>query len=399
MAKPVKIYENLYWVGDRDWNIRNFHGYNTRRGTSYNAYLITGDEPVLIDSVKETFGEQLLDCISRLVDPSKIKYVISNHAELDHSGSIDKVMGVAPNAEVIATAKGEETLKKYFPDAVNWKFRVVKTGDSLEACGMKFDFVSTPMAHWPDSMVTYCGELETLFSMDCFGQHYAAPNLYDDEVPLDVLMYEAKKYYANILMLFGRIVKKTIGGLEGLNIKTIAPSHGVIWRKNLDMIINSYMDWADCKPEKKLVVVYDTMWGSTDMMAQAIIGAAAQKGVATCQLNLTVSDMADVVTEIIDASAVVVGSSTLNNVMLPNVAGFLAYLQGLKPAGKYGTAFGSHGWKGGGAMDVYEALEKIGIERICEPVTCQYRPSPEDIKACEALGEKLADIILSGSKE
>lgn len=397
MAKPLKIAENLYWVGARDWNIRNFHGYNTRRGTSYNAYLITGDTPILIDSVKASFADQLLDSVSRLVDPSTIRYVISNHSELDHSGGLGKVMQAAPKAEVIATAKGVETLKKYFPGAESWNFRTVKTGDSLEACGMKFDFISTPMAHWPDSMVTYCGDMELLFSMDCFGQHYAAPALYDDEVSLDVLMYEAKKYYANILMLFGSVVKKTVGALDGLKISMIAPSHGVIWRKNLDLIIKSYLDWAECKAAKKLIVVYDTMWGSTEAMAQAIIAGAAQKGVATCQLNLTVSDMADVVSEVLDTAALVIGSSTLNNVMLPNVAGFLTYLQGLKPAGKYGTSFGSHGWKGGGAKDVYDALEKIGIERVCEPITCSYRPTHDDLAACEALGEKLAERIISGS--
>lgn len=392
MSKPVEISRGLYWVGVKDWNVRNFHGYTTVRGSSYNAYLITGEKNILIDTVKAPFAGKLLENISSIIDPSKLDVVISNHSEPDHSGSMPAVMAAAPGAVVIATAKGKETLENYYGGG--WNLKVVKTGYSFESGEIKLDFVATPMAHWPDSMVTYWKDREILFSMDAFGQHYAAPQLFDGEVPRDVLMHEAKKYYANILMPLGKIVKKTIEALGGLKISMLAPSHGVVWKENPGGIIQSYLDWADLKPARKVLVVYDSMWGSTDAMANAIVKGAAAKGVDAFLLKLTANDMTDITTEVLDAAAVAIGSPTLNGGMLPTVSAFLTYIGGLKASGKAGAAFGSHGWGGGGAKAVEEMMDEIGFEKVSGAVTCRYKPEAETLKMCEELGAKLAEKAL-----
>jgi len=391
MAERLEILDNIFYVGVKDWNVRDFHGYTTTRGSSYNAYLILDKKNVLIDTAKAAFSERLLENIASVIDPSKIDYVISNHTEPDHSGSMPAVMEAMPDATVIATAKGKEGLLKYYGG--DWKWQIVKTGDSLEIGNRKLEFISTPMLHWPDSMFTYSRADKLLFSMDGFGQHYANSFLFDDEAPFEVLMQEAKKYYANILMHLGGIAKKTLAAAEGLPIEMIAPSHGLLWRKHIPDIINAYLTWVDCKPASKVLVIYDSMWGSTETMARAILEGASRHGVDARLLKLSANDLTDVTTEVLDAGAIAIGSPTLNNGLMPSVSAFLTYMQGLKPAGKTGAAFGSHGWGGGGAVAVDAALDKIGIARMRPPITCVYKPDAAVIDDCRKLGSELAEKV------
>ena len=394
--KSVEIKPGIYWVGYVDWNIRNFHGYQTHRGTTYNAYLIVDEKIALIDSVKKGYGNNLLENVSQIIDPSKIDYIVSNHTEPDHSSELLKVAEVAPNAEVIATKKGAAGLKKYFKE--DWDITEVKTGDSISLGKRTLEFISTPMLHWPDSMFTYVPEEKLLFSMDAFGQHLATSFRFNDEVDENVIMEEARVYYANIIMHLGSIVKKTLKAAEGLDIEMIAPSHGVIFRNGLERIIGKYQDWAVFKPEPKLLVIYDTMWQSTELMANEIAKGAIEQGIEVKKLSVQANDITHLATEMLDAAAVAIGSPTLNNGLLPTVAEFLTYIKGLRPGNKVGFAFGSHGWAGGAVELVEEVLNEIGTELTTEGIKVQYRPTPEELAMCRQAGADLAKKALEKVK-
>ncbi len=391
--KSVEIKPGIYWVGYVDWNIRNFHGYRTHRGTTYNAYLVVDEKIALIDSVKAGYGKNLLGLISEIIDPSKIDYIISNHTEPDHSSELLRVAEVAVNAQVIATAKGAAGLKKYFK--ADWDIREVKTGDSISLGKRTLEFIATPMLHWPDSMFTYMPEEKLLFSMDAFGQHLATSHRFNDEVDENIIMEEARVYYANIIMHLGSIVKKTLKAAEGMAIEMIAPSHGVIFRSGLDKIISKYQDWSVFKPEPKVLVIYDTMWQSTEMMATAIADGAAEVGIDVQKLSVQANDITHLATEMLDCAGVAIGSPTLNNGLLPTVSEFLTYIKGLRPGNKLGFAFGSHGWAGGAVPMIQDLLTEIGTELTSEGVTCQYRPTDDELAICYQAGKTLAEKALA----
>ncbi|GAP72222.1 flavodoxin/nitric oxide synthase [Candidatus Symbiothrix dinenymphae] len=273
--KIKEIAKGIYSVGVADWNVRNFHGYLTQKGTSYNAYLIMDEKITLIDTVKAHFSQELIDRISQIVSLDKIDYVVSNHVEMDHSGALPEVMKHLPNATVLTSQAGEREFKLHFnPD---WKFQIVKTGDSISLGKRTLSFIMTPMVHWPDNMVTYCPEEKILFSNDAFGQHLASSNVFDDE-PLDVIMEEAKKYYANIIMPYSAQVVGALEAVQKLAIQMIAPSHGLIWKNNIPAILEHYTKWAHCGTDKKVVIAFDSMYGSTEKIAYAIRNAFEAKG-------------------------------------------------------------------------------------------------------------------------
>ncbi|MCJ7521664.1 MAG: FprA family A-type flavoprotein, partial [Dehalococcoidia bacterium] len=328
----VTLAKGVYWVGAVDWNIRNFHGYSTHVGTTYNSYLVVDEKIALIDTVKAPFYDEMLNRVKQIVDPEKIDYVVSNHVEMDHSGSLPMAMKDARNAKLITQEKfGEGGLRKTFHS--DWPFETVKEGSELSLGKRKIVFIPTPMLHWPDSMCSYLVEDKILFSMDAFGQHIAHSSRFDDEIGLDVIMPEATKYYANILMPFGDLIVKAVDKLGGLDIGMIAPSHGVIWRSHLKDIVNAYASWGRGDSKNKALVIYDTMWGSTEKMAHALADGIISENVETRLYNLTQSDKSDIIKEVLDARVLLVGSPTLNNGIFPSVAGFLCYLKGLKPKG------------------------------------------------------------------
>ena len=386
--KPVQISENIYWVGGIDWNIRSFHGYSTPRGTTYNAYLIADEKVTLIDTVKHYLIDEMLDRISEIVDPAKIDYVVSNHVEMDHSGGLPRIMALNPNAKLFTSPNGEKGLKAHYGG--NWDYNVMKSGETLSLGKRTLSFVNTPMVHWPDNMVCYLPEEKILFSNDAFGQHLAASERFDDQLPLGIVMEEAAKYYANIVLPYGGQVRKALEAVAGLEIETIAPSHGIIWRSHIPEIIREYHKWSGYETEEKVVIVYDTMWGSTEKIAQAIQNAYEAKGIAVRMMNLKHNDISDIMTEVLTAKYICVGSPTLNNNILPTVAAFLAYLKGLAPQNRVGLAFGSYGWGGQSVGLIEEALKSMRFE-VLEQIRIQYIPSGEQLsketkKVMEGLG-------------
>ncbi len=380
----IEIAKDVYWVGGIDWNLRNFHGYMTQEGSTYNAYLIIDKKVTLIDFVKSTVKDQLFERIKQIIDPKKIDILVCNHVEMDHSGALPDLMEMLPNATVVASPQGEKGLLAHYRK--DWKVKVVKTGDHISLGKRTLQFINTPMVHWPDNMVSYCPEEKILFSNDSFGQHYATNEIFDVENPYDIIMKEAKKYYANIVLPYVNPVKKEYEALKGLDIKTIAPSHGVIWTKHVPDIVSNYVDWVSNKTRKKALIVYDTMWGSTEKIAfQSIAEAFEAKGYVIDIKNLQNDHISDVMTSFMDAEYIAVGSPTLNKNILPTVAAFLTYLKGLSPGGRKAIAFGSYGWGGESVKQIAEYFEQCKFD-VIEQFNFKYVPFKDDLSdMCQQL--------------
>lgn len=385
--KAIEIKKGIYWVGGIDWNLRNFHGYLTQRGSTYNSYLIIDDKITLIDNVKHYLAEEQIKRISQIVDPKKIDYIIQNHIEMDHSGSLPYIMEKCPNAKIIASPKGIEGIPKHYKQ--DWDFQVVKSGDELTLGKRTLNFVQTPMVHWPDNMVSYCPQEKLLFSNDSFGQHIASSERFDDEYPLNIMMHEAAKYYANIVLPYSRQVQKALEILSDLEIDTICPSHGLIIRKYIPQLLQKYKKWSSNKADKKALIIYDTMWGSTKKIAQSIQEAFDEKEYNTRLFNLQSIHISDIMTEILTAEYICVGSPTLNNNILPTVAAFLTYLKGLAPKDRIGLAFGSYGWGGQSVKLVENDLQSCGFTML-DQIRLQFVPD-EDI--LQDVKEKVKDQI------
>lgn len=388
--KAVEVKKGIYWVGAVDWSLRSFHGYTTKRGSTYNAYLIIDEKITLVDTVKAPFAAEMISRIKSVIDPSKIDYIVSNHVEMDHSGAIKDVLALAPNAKVVTSApQGVKGLTAHYGEM---DFMPVKSGDTLSLGSRTLSFVPTPMLHWPDNMVTYCPEEKILFSNDAFGQHYASGGRFDDEEPLGDVLHEARTYYANIVMPYSTQAAGAVKAVEGLSIELIAPSHGVMWRSHISEIIEEYKKWSSLKMNKEAVVVYDSMWHSTEKMAKTIVEAFASKGYNAKLCDLKAWDNSEVINEILTAEYIAVGSPTLNNQMLPTVASFLTYLKGLAPknSGKKAFAFGSYGWGGQSIGLVEKELTDCGFEIALEKQRIQYIPSQ---KSLDELENKVLEII------
>ena len=387
----IKLMDGVYWVGAVDWGVRSFHGYITHRGTTYNSYLIVDEKVALVDFVKAPFAEDQLSHIREIVDPKEIDYIVSNHAEPDHSGSIRRMIEEAPQAEVVATSRGRMTLQRYYGEGL--KITPIEEKPSLNLGERSLTFVPVPMAHWPDSMVSYMPEERLLLSNDAFGQHLASSGRFDDEVDGAVLMQEATSYYANILMPLWRSVGRAVNALSGVKVDMIAPSHGVIWRSKPGLILDAYSRWLAGETKRKAVIVYDTMWGSTEKVARAIAEGVAAGGVEVKLFSLSSSHNSDVVTELLEAKAVLVGSPTLNNHVFPTVAGFLAYMRGLKPVNKIGAAFGSYGWGGGAKRFVEAEMQAAGVQLIDSDLDFVFRPNEAELKRAFEYGKMIAGKV------
>lgn len=393
---PEPLGKGIYWVGAIDWDLRSFHGYITQKGSSYNAYLIVDEKIALIDAVKAEYAPKLMARVGQLIDPAKIDYVISLHVEMDHSGGLPYVLEQAPNAQLItSTPAGIKGLEAHFGPM---EIQPVKTGDVLSLGSRSLHFLQTPMLHWPDNTVAFMPEEGILFSSDAFGQHYASTARYDDQVPQDTLFFEAAKYYANIVLPFGTQTQKALQALEGLEIKTIAPAHGIIWRtpEGIAKITEKYAQWARQDTQEKALVVYDTMWDSTSLMAHAIAEGFEEAGLSVNVMPLQINHISDIMAELLETKYIAIGSPTLNNNMLPTVAGFLSYMKGLGAKNRIGMAFGSYGWSGQSAPLIQEFLQGLNWELPLDPQRSIYIPNTEFL---EELHQKAASLAANKVSE
>lgn len=399
--KKIALADNVYWVGAIDWISRDFHGYSIN-GTTYNAFLIIDEKVTLIDTVKKPYKSELLHRIRNIIDPKKIDYLVVNHVEMDHTGCLPEIVEAIQPEKIICSKMGHKALLQHFhqPD---WPYHPVSPGEEISLGKRTLNFIETRMLHWPDSMFTYLKEDQILFTSDAFGEHLATSERFDDEVEQGLLMHEATKYYANILNLYSPLVKRLLAKVEEMQlpIRMLAPDHGVVWRTNPGRIIEAYGRWSNQQGNGKAIVIYDTMWESTRLMANAICDGLHDVGVEYKLLDLQVTHRSDVMTDVLESSGFVLGSPTLNNGMLPRMADFLSYMRGLKPAGKVAAAFGSYGWSGEAVKMMNEIVQELDVV-LCHPgVKVQYVPAHAQLKECVELGQtvgRAVQALMGGEK-
>jgi anaerobic nitric oxide reductase flavorubredoxin len=389
------IRDDIWWAGAIDWRVRDFHGYETPRGTTYNAYLIIDEKIALVDGCRDGFGHEMLlrvrDCCSR----RPVDYMVINHVEPDHSGAIPYLVEELQPSRLFCTKRALDVLILMFGQAVvgKWDVQVVSTGDELSLGSKTLQFIEAPMLHWPDSMFTYVKEAKTLLPNDAFGQHLACSKRFADEVDINVVMEEAAKYYANILMPFGSPIQKMLAkiGEMGLEIEAIGPSHGVAWRRpeHVARIVQAYAEWSEFKAPERVSLIFDTMWHSTEKMTMAIADGVAQEGVECVVMGLDVTSRAEVARMVLESRAFLVGSPTLNNQMFPTVGGFLTYIKGLRPKNRIAGAYGSCGWAGGAVKQIDAELRGLGLD-VLDSIEVKYAPNAEQLEACVELGRDVA---------
>lgn len=391
-----KINDNVTWIGKTDWELKKFHGdeFTTTKGSSYNAYLIQDEKTVLIDTVWLPYDKEFVNNLKEEIDLTKIDAIIIQHGEVDHSGALIELMKEIPNTPIYCTANGVKSIKgQYHKD---WNFIPVKTGDVLNIGKYNLKFIEAPMLHWPDTMFTYMEGADILFSNDGFGQHLASEFLYADQVDKSELWNQAITYYANILAPFSMLVTKKINEILDMKlpIKMICPSHGLIWRKNPEEIVQKYLNWANNYQENQITVIYDTMWNSTRKMAEAIVEGIknVDKQVTVKIMNTSKDDKTEVLTEVFKSKAILVGSPTVNNGYLHSIAGILEMIKGMKLKNKKAAAFGSYGWSGEAASQITESLKKAGFIVNNDGIKLMWAPDEERKKKCIKFGEEFAKI-------
>ena len=387
----IKLSDKVYSVGITDWDQRDFHGYETPRGVTYNSYLLMDEKIAVFDAVKYTFVDEFISRLKELVSLDKIDYVIVNHVEPDHSSGLPALMKLAPQAKVVCTEQGRSAIIKHY--GVEYDFMVVKEGDTLSLGGSNLKFIPLPMLHWPDSMATYLVEDEIMFSNDAFGQHICTTRKFDDENEFSEIMEEAEKYYANILMPLSRIAQRAMPKVESVPVKMVAPSHGIIWRTHIDKIFKKYEQWAVGYTEPKVIIVYDTMWGSTEKMARKILEGIASTGVVVKLHRATASPSSEIAKDILEARGVIVGSPTQHNGVLKTIGGLLYYFRGLQPKGKLAAAFGAYGWAGGSNGMIEQALKEAGMD-VQPGLTAKWVPNEQELGACFTFGQQFGEMIL-----
>lgn len=389
MRKHIK--NNVSWVGWIDWELESFHGddYSIFNGSSQNAYLVEEEKTVLIDTVWTPHRFDFVENLKKEIDLKKIDYVIANHGECDHSGSLTALMDEIPDVPIYCTSAAVKSLEGQYGKR-GWNFRTVKTGDTLDiGNGKKLVFVEMRLLHWPDSMATYMTGDNILFSNDAFGQHFAVEELFNDRANQCLLWKEAMKYYTNILNPFSALVARKLTELEGMNlpIDIIAPSHGVVWRDDPMQIVKKYAEWADAYQENQVTVVYDTMWEGTAKLAHEIAQELHRQSPDTVVkvLSIARADKNEIMTEVFKSKAIAVGSPTVCNSYLSSVAGWLEFLKQLKFRGKKAAAFGCYGWSGESVKLLQAKLAEAGFEVAEENVRSLWNPEEEDFAAVPAL--------------
>ena len=393
MKKRIK--NNVFWIGYIDWDLQKFHGddFTIHSGSSQNAYLIKEEKTVLMDTVWAPHQFEFLRNLESEIDLKKIDYIVVNHGENDHSGSLPALIEKIPGTPIYCTANAVKSLEGQYGKR-GWNFHVVKTGDTLDiGNGKKLIFVEMTFLHWPDSMATYLTGDNILFSMDAFGQHYAVGEMFADKADQKTLWDEAQRYFANIVSPFSVLVTKKVREITALNlpIEMIAPSHGAIWREEPLKIVEAYAKWADSYQEDQITVVYGTEWHGTEKIAHAIADEIHRQSPDTVVkvFNVDHTEKDDIVGEVFKSKAIAVGSPTILNGILASMEGFLYYLKSLKFKGKKAAVFGCYGWSGEGNKILREKLTEAGFKVVSPEVRSSWNPEEDDFAKIPALAAEL----------
>jgi len=382
--KPRKIKDGVHWVGAIDWDRRLFDSLiPLPDGTSYNAYLIVGREnTALLDTVDPSMLHILQ---SQLRDVQKIDYIVAHHAEQDHSGSLPAVLELYPSAVVLASEKAKGMLVDLL-NIPEERITVMKDGETLSLGGKTLRFIYTPWVHWPETMVSYLQEDRILFSCDFFGSHLATTDLY---VTDRARVYEAaKRYYAEIMMPFRRIIQKNLDKVQENSIDLIAPSHGPVY-DDPAFIIDAYSDWVSETPRNEVVLPYISMHGSTSAMVDYLVGALAERGVRVHRFDLAVTDLGKLAMSLVDAATIIIGTPTVHLGAHPGVfyAAYLANL--LRPKLRYASIVGSFGWNSKAIEQISGLIPNLKVE-VLDPVLCRGYPREEDFGKLDSLADAVA---------
>ncbi|MDQ7838019.1 MAG: FprA family A-type flavoprotein [Thermodesulfobacteriota bacterium] len=384
-----EISEGIYWVGIKDWNRRIFDALiPLPQGTTYNAYLVRGKEKTaLIDTVNPGFERELEEKIAQVIGEAPLDYIIMNHAEPDHAGAIPVMMELYKGAQLITTEKGAKMAQIYYNVPAE-RIRAVKDGDTIELGGKTLKFIEAPFLHWPETMFTYLAEDKILFSCDFFGAHTAF-GLYDNEVE-DILPL-AKRYFGEIMMPFRKMGQKALEKIQDLEIKVIAPSHGPVY-KNPEKILEVYRKWTAGETREKAIVVYVSMWKSTEAMIKTMVETLLAEGIEVSLYNVVNSDIGDIAGDLVDARAIVLGTPTVLGGMHPVAAHAANLAKALRPPLKYGVVLSSYGWGGGARRQALEVLGPTKIE-VIDTLEVNGPPSDEDHKKIGEIGRQLSRKI------
>jgi flavorubredoxin len=390
---PIELKNNIYWVGAIDWDVRLLHDFlSTYRGTSYNAYLVIDEKVTLFDTAYSLYTEELIDKISHIIDPTQIDYIIMNHIEKDHSGALTALMEIAKPEKIFCSPMGKKALLSHF-HREDWPYEVVQTGDTISLGARTVQFIEGRMLHWPDSMLSYIKQDRLLISNDVFGQHIGTSERFDDELEACDVMHNAANYFANIFMPYSPLVTKLLKELEALDIDMIAPDHGLILRSLHTDMMKAYEKWSQGKTVQKALVIYDTMYHSTEAMAKSIAQGLEMEDITYKLMNMQFTHRSDVLTDVLDSEALIFGSPTLNNGLLPRMDDILGYLKGLRPKNKICAAFGSYGWSGESVSILNKIIEEMKLDIIDPGIKVEYVPTSEDLKKCVELGQKIGKAV------
>jgi flavorubredoxin len=394
----IKVTDKVYWVGAIDWNIRDFHGYSTNRGTTYNSFLILDKKTVLIDTVKESFYDEMIARIRDVIDLSKIDIIVSNHSEMDHTGALPRAIADFKPEKILASHLGVENIKEQL--GCDILVAAVENGSTLEIGDDSLTFIESRMLHWPDSMVALLNKENILFCNDIFGMHYASTQRFEKEAEREDWIYEFHKYYANIILPYSKIVSAFLKTMEQKEIspRMICPDHGLIWQDGIKDILQKYHDFAKNKNKKKVVIVYDTMWGSTAKMAAYVTNGLVSRGIEVKQFCLHTEHRSDIATEVLDSAGIIFGTPVMNMEVFPSLGDVTTYLRGLKKEGLVGAAFGSYGWSEGSLKKMEEIIASMNVKLVAPAVKSKFVPTQEKLQECFELGVKVADAVLERVK-
>lgn len=402
MSNTFKITEDLFWVGALDPNLKIFDIImETKFGTSYNSYLLRGSKGIaLFETVKEKFFDEHLEKIRSVINLEDINYVVVNHTEPDHAGSVEKILEYAPNATVV----GSNLAIKYLTEIINkpFKNKVVKDGETLSLGNKTLKFISAPQLHWPDTMYTYVIEDETLITCDSFGAHYCDERVLksaiEDSKEDDYI--EAYNYYFRMIMgPFKPFVLKALDKIKDLDLKFICPGHGLVLdNNNIEKYMNLYKEWCQSVKRKKqsIVIPYVSAYGYTEEIAQEI-----KKGIESSNFdvdilmyNLVTADMNEVLSEINQCSGLLLGSPTLLSDTLPQIWTILTSLNPVIHKGLSASCFGSYGWSGEALKNINERYKQLKLNVVSEPLGIIFKPSENNLKDAYNFGLDFAKKVL-----
>ena len=389
----IKVQDNIYYVGVNDRKTCLFENmWPLEHGISYNSFLVTGEKNILLDPVHGNNYKMYIDKIKAVVGYAPIDYLVVNHMEPDHSSSITMLMREYPEMKLIGNAKTKEFLEAFYKLKLTDNFIEIKDGDTLKLGNNEFSFHTTPMVHWPESMVTYHKNTGTLFSQDAFGGFGALDGaIFDDEVPWENREYETRRYFSNIVGKFASQILRAIDKVSTLDIKMICPDHGVVWRKEPSTIIDCYKKWSSFETEKGVVVAYGSMYGNTEKMADCIANTLAKEGVKTIQVfDVSKTDLSYILTDIWLYKGLILGSCSYNNALYPPMKKLYHVLEINKIKNHVLGIFGTYGWSGGGVKSLVKlAEENKNYDFIQETVDVKCSPNDEDLEKCRVLAKEV----------